>query len=102
MLNAETLVVRFYENSYQYNAIEVLKPVTLAEIAAGVLTELNHQYNYRPTKEALWAVVLEGGEKVFQISRVDAKTVGILDYAFEEKYQYNPTQQYIFTRVARW
>jgi hypothetical protein len=50
-------IINFYEESYQYNTKELADGfvTNLARLGSGMLTELNHQFNYRPTLKDLWA-----------------------------------------------
>ena len=50
-------IINFYEGSYQYNTKELADGfvTNLARLGSGMLTELNHQFNYRPTLKDLWA-----------------------------------------------
>jgi hypothetical protein len=101
MLNLQSLVIYFYEGSNQYNAIRVLKPNKESEIFTGVLEELNHQYNYRPTEEKLWAEVLDG-EVIFTITRLAKDRAVIYNQETGERYIFLGLEEYSFTRIARW
>jgi hypothetical protein len=74
-----TLEIRFYEGSYQYKVLEVIEPASNADLFTGVLEELNHQYNYRPTVEDLWVIVLstDTKEELFRIERIAADAVKV-------------------------
>jgi len=50
-------IINFYEESYQYNTKELANGfvTNLTRLGSGILTELNHQFNYRPTLKDLWA-----------------------------------------------
>ena len=81
-------IINFYEGSYQYSTKELSESSVrdLAQLGAGVLLELNHQHNYRPTKESLWAeitlrvdnVIVER-YRVTRLKSVDYKLVDVLD-----------------------
>jgi hypothetical protein len=101
-MKAETNIIRFYEGSYQYNVIEVLAPNTDTELFTGVLEELNHQYNYRPTSESLWAdIVTSNKEKIFRITYKDKKTVTVWDLETDDRYSFSPLQEYSLVHLAR-
>lgn len=101
MTNVETVTVRFYEESYQYSAKEVLKPTTTSNLLSGILEELNHQFNYRPTEKSLWATVLENGKEVFRVSREAKSEVTVMDLEYRETFNYKPSESYSLTCVAR-
>lgn len=66
-------IVRFYEGSYQYreSQIDVSSVRSLPHLGSGVLMELNHQYNYRPTYESLWSeIICTEGDVVTERYRV--------------------------------
>ena len=81
-------IINFYEGSYQYSTKELSESSVrdLAQLGTGVLLELNHQHNYRPTKESLWAeitlrvdnVIVER-YRVTRLKSVDYKLVDVLD-----------------------
>ena len=50
-------IINFYEGSYRYNTKELADGfvTNLARLGSGILSELNHQFNYRPTPNDLWA-----------------------------------------------
>jgi len=102
-MKAETNIIRFYEGSYQYNVIEVLAPRTNTELFTGVLEELNHQYNYRPTEKDLWADIVTGNkEKLFRITYKDKKTVTVWDLETDERYSFSPLLGYSLVHLARY
>jgi hypothetical protein len=102
-MKAETNIIRFYEGSYQYDVIEAQAPRTNAELFTGVLEELNHQYNYRPTEKDLWAdIVTSNKEKLFRITYKDKKTVTVWDLETDERYSFSPLQGYSLVHLARY
>lgn len=102
MTNAETVTVYFYEDSYQYNAKEVLKPASSSDLMTGILEELNHQYNYRATDRALWATVKQNGEELFRLTRHTASIANVWDMSTDERYSYMPLESYTLTCIRRW
>jgi hypothetical protein len=55
--NMKTIL--FYEGSYQYKTVSTSIPTP--ELIENHFT---NQYNYRPTKEGLWARVISNGEEI--------------------------------------
>ena len=78
-------VIRFYEGSYQYNSKELADGyvTNLARLGSGMLTELNHQFNYRPTLKDLWAecIVTVDNEVVerYRVTRVTPTQLKFVD-----------------------
>lgn len=81
-------IINFYEGSYQYNTKELSESSVrdLAQLGIGTLLELNHQHNYRPTKESLWAEVTLKVDnavveryRVTRLNSVDYKFIDVLD-----------------------
>lgn len=81
-------IINFYEGSYQYNTKELADGFVpnLSRLGSGMLTELNHQFNYRPTNESLWAecVVTIDNEvveqyRVTRIGKTQLKLVDVLE-----------------------
>lgn len=78
-------IINFYEGSYQYNTKELADGfvTNLAKLGSGMLTELNHQFNYRPTNESLWAecIVTVDNEVVeqYRVTRVGKTQLKLVD-----------------------
>jgi len=78
-------IIRFYEGSNKYSEKELAdKSIdNLTRLASGILNELNHQYNYRPTNEWLWAeCIVTVDDKVieqYRISRITKNQLRLLD-----------------------
>jgi len=90
--------VLFYEGGYQYNDVLIQDPNEKANLYAGVLGELNHQYRYRPTDEDLWAEVeLSGSNQCHRVIRQaeNSALVKIFDeHGKIDQFQFTPTEEY--------
>lgn len=92
-------IINFYEGSYQYNTKELADGfvTNLARLSSGMLTELNHQFNYRPTNESLWTecIVTVDNEvveqyRVTRIGKTQLKLVDVLEGMEEIRIPYIP------------
>lgn len=78
-------VIRFYEGSYQYDSRELADGfvTNLARLGSGMLSELNHQFNYRPTLNNLWAecIVTVDNEVVeqYRVTRISPTELKLVD-----------------------
>lgn len=98
----ETYIIRLFEGSYLYSEKEVLGPLPSHLLFAGVLEELNHQYNYRPTEEALWAKIIqeESGEELYRVSRKSSGKVTVREVSnFDKPFEFVPLESYSFVGV---
>jgi hypothetical protein len=94
-------IIRFYEGSYQYNAIEVETPPSTTELFTGILEEFNHQYNYRPTNQDLWATVIMDGAEIYRVERLNNGTVQVREASkFDQPYKFMPLEAYTLTQLA--
>lgn len=87
-------IINFYEGSYQYDSKELADGyvTNLARLGSGMLSELNHQFNYRPTLNNLWAecIVTVNTEvveqyRVTRVSPTELKLVDVLENMEEIK-----------------
>ena len=81
-------IINFYEGSYQYKTTQLASGfvTNLSRLGSGMLSELNHQFNYRPTLNELWAecIVTVDNEvveqyRVTRISPTELKLVDVLE-----------------------
>ena len=98
-----SIKIMFYEGSYQYNVVmaqmpEKTSPVHGPEsnLYAGVLDELNHQFNYRPTKQDLWAIVESEGKELCRVVREQSSkaTIKIFDGLKLNSFGFVPLEKY--------
>ena len=94
-------IINFYEGSYQYKTIQLASGfvTNLSRLGSGMLTELNHQANWRTPKEPLWAecIVSIDGEiaeqyRVTRISNTQLKMVDVLEGMEEIKIPVFPNE----------
>ena len=81
--------IKFYEGSYQYKTLggaTSLFSSNLARLGSGMLTELNHQAQWRTPSKTLWAeyTISVDGEvieqyRVTRISNTQLKMVDVLE-----------------------
>jgi hypothetical protein len=83
-----------------YNEIEVLGPLTESKICSGILSELSHQMNYRPTSESLWAKVKLDGAELYRVTFVNKNRGQVWNIGSDERYEFMPLEEYSFAQVA--
>jgi hypothetical protein len=88
------LTIRFYEGSYQYKSAEVIEHKTDSNLFTGILNELNHQYNHRPTAKDLWTVVIKDDEEIFRVIRSSKSQVSVWEMTTDTKYNFTPLEKY--------
>ncbi len=97
----QTYIIQLFEGSYMYNEIEVLGSLTESQIFTGVLEELNHQYNYRPTDRDLWAKVMtKERAELYRVTRLN-KGLGVIRQVsnWDNEFRFMPLEEYSFIRV---
>lgn len=68
----QTCKVQFYEGDYQYSVQLVQLPTTQEQLFNAVSTDLDRQWNWRPTEKGLWCKLRdEDGAEVFRCWRGD-------------------------------
>ena len=98
----QTYIIQLFEGSYMYNEIEVLGPLTESKICSGILSELSHQMNYRPTSESLWAKVKLDGAELYRVTFVNKNRGQVWNIGSDERYEFMPLEDYNFTKLARY
>jgi hypothetical protein len=99
----QTLQIAFYEDTYQYSNMTVKTPETKEQLIAGVLEELNHQFNYRLTGETLWASVKDTAtnKELFRIARLDKETATVVEVHKDHNsnYKFTVKEPYSLTGI---
>jgi hypothetical protein len=84
MKNQEKTLVRFYENSYQFQVVEVSTEGSYTDLFDGISTEFNKLHNYRGGfVGGLWAEVIYQSDEMkvdmFRVIELTPKMVEIIE-----------------------